>query len=104
MDVVQNVFSFNPRKIMDGDRLSPTIHSISQWLEQCWRNGVLRQLGPSTPATAVSRTISHLVLRASPEETNDLSHVIDHLPMGHLSFLSLLRPHPSLQRNRGTIY
>lgn len=30
----------------------------------------------------------------SLRETNDLSHVIDHLPMGHLSFLCLARRNP----------
>lgn len=30
----------------------------------------------------------------SLRETNDLSHVIDHLPMGHLSFLCLARCNP----------
>ncbi|GIX86548.1 uncharacterized protein CDAR_180481 [Caerostris darwini] len=70
---------------MDGDRLSLGIHSISQWMLEKWS---FPSAGSKHPATAaVSRTISHLVLRASPGETNDLSHVIDHLPMGHLSFL-----------------
>ncbi|KAG8186776.1 hypothetical protein JTE90_010670 [Oedothorax gibbosus] len=66
---------------MDGDRLSASIPFYQSMDRR--RNGVSRQLRPST----VSRTISQLLLRPSPEETNDLSHVIDHLPMGHLSFL-----------------
>ena len=80
--------AFNLGKIngWSSDYHHPFIPSVTRAVCVC-----ARQLGQSTSNSGPS-----VKRRWGPSlrETNDLSHVIDHLPMGHLSFLCLARCNP----------
>lgn len=80
--------AFNLGKIngWSSDYHHPFIPSVTRAVCVC-----ARQLAQSTSNLGPS-----VKRRWGPSlrETNDLSHVIDHLPMGHLSFLCLARCNP----------